>query len=274
MYEVGMSTCGSDLTEALFRSYAAAGIAAAEISPRQGTYRLLDFPALRRYAEAAGVRLWSFHLPFMPFEEIDISALDADKRKNSVETNAELIKKAAETGIGICVIHPSGEPIPEEERASRAAAAKESLAALSRTAAACGVVLAVEDLPRTCLGRDSAELLGLLSADSALRVCFDTNHLLREPIADFIRKTGEKIATVHVSDYDFIDEKHWLPGEGKIDWPALYAGLRTAGYRGVWMYEVGPKAPRSLPRSRDLAPADFARSAREIFAGLPLTRVV
>ena len=71
--------------------------------------------------------------------------------------------------------------------------AKSKLKILAQKAEELGMILAVEDLPRTCLGRNSDEMLELLSADSRLRVCFDTNHLLGEPITDFIKKVNELI---------------------------------------------------------------------------------
>ena len=69
-------------------------------------------------------------------------------------------------------------------------------------------------------------------------VCFDTNHLLLESHADFIGALGDRIATVHLSDYDGRDERHWLPGKGVIDWPALCRSLRRAGYLGVYIFAV------------------------------------
>ena len=58
-----------------------------------------------------------------------------------------------------------------------------------------------------------------------------------------------------------------------MDWPTLTQLLKNAGYGGVWLYEVGFKAPRSRPRSRDLTCEDFVRNAREIFGGFPITAV-
>ncbi len=75
----------------------------------------------------------------------------------------------------------------------------------------------------------------------------------------------------HVSDYDYIDERHWLPGEGDIPWYDLYNALLEIGYTGAWMYEIGPKCPNTILRDRDLTCADFARNAKEIFEGKPLT---
>lgn len=71
-----------------------------------------------------------------------------------------------------------------------------------------------------------------------MKICFDTNHLLSEDIVHFVEACGDRIATIHVSDYDRVDERHWLPGKGKIDWPALYGALMKAGYKGAFMYEL------------------------------------
>lgn len=38
-----------------------------------------------------------------------------------------------------------------------------------------------------------------------------------------------------------LKERHWLPGEGKINWKELIAALDSCGYSGVWMYEVNPE---------------------------------
>ena len=67
---------------------------------------------------------------------------------------------------------------------------------------------------------------------------FDTNHSLREDNAHFIRALGNKIVTLHVSDYDFTDERHLLPLEGKNDWEGIFAALEEIGYAGRFLYEL------------------------------------
>ena len=60
----------------------------------------------------------------------------------------------------------------------------------------------------------------------------------------FIKNVGRKIVTLHVSDYDFIDERHLLPLKGKNDWKAILASLeKDAGYRGPFLYEVSGRDP-------------------------------
>ena len=149
--------------------------------------------------------------------------------------------------------------------------AKRSLDALAKVCRESGVTLCVEDLPRTCIGNCSAEILDLISVNSDLRVCFDTNHLLFEKPVDFVRAVADKIVTVHVSDYDFIDERHWLPGEGDVEWSALLAALDEVGYSGPWLYEIGLEAPKSIIRARDLTPRDFVLNAEELFLHKPFS---
>jgi len=121
------------------------------------------------------------------------------------------------------------------------------------------------------VGKNSAEINELISLNDDLRVCFDTNHLLSENICDFIYAVGDKIVTTHISDYDFVDEKHWICGEGKIDWQAIYKALVDIGYKGPWLYELGFKAPRHITRERDLTCEDFYKNSKEVFEGKPLT---
>lgn len=265
--DTGLSTNGRDDYAAFFSGCERAGIGYSELSPAQGSYDEVDFASVRRLADEHGVKLWSFHLPFAPFETIDISSLDEKKRKATVAYCAELIKKAADIGIDKFVIHPSAEPIAPDERAGRIGASKESLSFLAEAAAREGGIICIEDLPRTCLGNCSDDILELLDADGRLRVCFDTNHLLFENEADFIKRVGDRIVTTHVSDRDAEDERHWLPGEGVIDWAALYSALAGTGYNGVWMYELslGPKP--AAGRKRDLDYPDIVANARSVFAG-------
>ena len=259
--------------EGFFKEAKDAGIELLEISlPKRGT-ESFDFEKTVKDAKAYGIEIWSVHLAFAPFEEIDPSFLDEEKRKYTVEKQREVILRAGKAGIRHFIVHASGEPIGVEERRDRMAQAKKSLRELAETADLVGGVICVEDLPRTCLGRNSYDILELLKADPRLRCCFDTNHLLGEYIPDFIRKVGDRIVTTHVSDYDFWNERHLLPGEGKIDWKELYETLLSVGYQGPWLYEVDFEAPWCVIRDRELTVSDFANNAREIFSGKEPTAI-
>lgn len=265
MFEIGLSTYAKTIDEMLFSQYREAGIGAMEIAQPYDKMPLLDFERISSLSKEYGVRLNSLHLPFTPFNKADISNPFA--KESTIEAHAWLIKKAAAVGVGKFIIHPGAEPIKPENRRERMDCAKESLSRLAEIAAAEGAVMCVEDLPRTCLGRNSEEIAELVSVDDRLKLCLDTNHLLSESLPDYIRKFGKRIVTLHVSDYDFLNERHWLPGEGDIDWQGVVSALKEVGYEGPWLYEVGFDRPDTLVEGRYINCEDIARNARQIFAG-------
>ena len=267
MYKIGLSTpSNEELTEELFKSCAEAGISHIEISVSNELSKKLDYEKIKEWADKYGITLWSFHLPFWPFSEIDVSKPEiADC---TVEYLKTYIDKASKIGIDKFIIHASGEPIDECERAVRMETAKKSLATLAEYAKERGALIAVENLPRTCLGRNSSDIKELLLAHPSLVSCFDTNHLLAQDFCEYIDEIGDKIITLHVSDYDFVDERHWLPYEGKIDWQKMLKKLAGIGYTGIWLYELDLTAPPTISRERTLTVKDFADNAAAVFSGV------
>lgn len=271
MYPIGLSSCGKPVTEELFSHYQKAGLTAIELSLNLEEYDTLPYDRVAAWAKKYEVQLWSLHLPFYPFDVLDISSLNRSLQRTTIARLSEIIKRGAAIGIQKFIVHPSGEPIADEEREERLMTAQESLYTLADVAAKGNGILAVENLPRTCLGKNAAEIIRLTEIDPRLGVCFDTNHLLGEEAVSFIHRLGPKIVSTHVSDYDFVDERHWLPGEGRLNWTAIVQALSAIDYRGVWMYELGFQAPKTITRSRDLTCEDFVTNANEIFAHKKLT---
>lgn len=265
IFSIGVSSRGGKpLDAAAFETMQNSGIDVIEIA--RSEYNGFDFKTVKQLSDKFGVGIWSLHLPYMPFETIDISSVDETVRNGTLEIFEDIIDRACEIGIDKFVVHPSGEPIAESERAERMKRSMLSLDRLAQKAAEYGAVIAVEDLPRTCLGRNSEEILQLISANDKLRVCFDVNHLLGEDTCVFAERLGKKIITTHISDYDFVDEKHWMPGEGDIEWQNLLSTLQKIGYNGAWMYEVSFEPSNTIDR-RLLTYSDFRDNAMAVFDG-------
>lgn len=260
-WKVGISTVtwedGTNgyLPREMFEAYKNGGIDCLEISLPDERHLKIDYKRTSQLSKEYGVELWSLHLPFW---RIDVATLNKDEKKRGLDVHTELISRASDVGIKTFVLHPSGEPYTIEERAERMKAAKDYIATLAEFAGKCGAVIAVEDLPRTCLGNCSSEIKELISVDDRLKVCFDTNHLLIESNADFIKAVGDRIHTLHVSDYDFLNEQHWMPYEGDVDWVELVSLLEQVGYNGPFMYELrlNPPATGTMSR-RDFTFADY-----------------
>lgn len=196
-------------------------------------------------AKKAGVKLWSAHLSF--WDPFDIASLDEDLQQKALERQLEMMRFVRDnTDIKLFVLHPSFEPILPENRFKHMQISKKAISALAEFADSFGATVAIECLPRTCLGNSIDDMVKLLSADSRLRICFDMNHLLGDTNEDFIKALGDRIVTVHVSDYDRIDERHLMPYEGINNWKGIFSLLLRAGYEGPVLFEVRGKKGYTL----------------------------
>ncbi len=237
MWKTGLSF--GILTEEKLERAAAAGLNLVEIS---GIDDPANWEKVPEWEAKTGVKVWSFHLPISwrkhPFS--DITADNEEDWQESLDSYVPFIVGCGKAGIKHMVIHPSREPLKDEEREKYMQLAIEHLKILSDICKENGCVLCVEDLPRTCLGRDSDEMLRFMETNPDLRICFDVNHLLREDHAAFVKKVGKYIVTTHISDYDFVDERHQFPMQGQINWRVLQSALELADYKGPFMYETMP----------------------------------
>lgn len=192
---------------------------------------------LAAQAAALGLTIWSFHLPYVaPY---DISRTEPAMAGTAIRLHEGLMHAAAQTLMPRkFIIHASHEPICDAQRSERMQTAIASLDALSQTALSLGAQLALECLPRSCLGKNSGEIAELSHDIPGLGICCDTNHLLTERAEHFILRFPGRIASIHLSDYDGVDERHWLPGKGINNWPAILQALDTVAYHGPLMLEV------------------------------------
>lgn len=244
--EVGTSSAvwGSVPTVEELRQALTDGIQWVEVAVNQcyrGVPNEEKYPRMKQMKErldSAGMQVWSVHLPFS--RQLDISVADSSLRAKNVAVLSKMIRWSCELyAPQRLVLHPSSEPIADSLRGQRLENAIASIRTLKKVADDEGVELCIENLPRTCLGNTPEELVRIVDAVPGVGICFDTNHYTLGTVAHFIEVAGRRIRTLHISDYDFVNECHWLPYEGQIDWGAFRRDLHEkAGYDGVLMYEV------------------------------------
>lgn len=195
---------------------------------------------MRRLLNAAGVKARTVHAAFGG--ALDISSLDPAVRSAGIQAVQAALDLAVHMGAQIVVVHPSSEPIPDEARAERMAEARRSIATIAEMAAHAGRRIALELLPRTCLGRSAQELLSLLEGvdTGTVGVCLDTNHLMDRyaTLPQVVHTLGSHLIALHCSDYDGVDEQHWPPLRGVIDWPAFLRALSDIAFPGPLHYEA------------------------------------
>ncbi len=180
------------------------------------------------------IEIVSVHVPFG--REWDICDCRDDVRALAQQRQMDIVRCCSFMAPKRYVIHTSSEPIPDNERSKRIELFRKNAAELAKVCYP--AKLAVENLPRTCMGNDAEEIIAMTDGIDNVCICCDLNHSLKEKTYDLINKLGSRIETLHVSDYDEIDEKHWMPGEGTNDWNKIIAALENANYSGPFLYEV------------------------------------
>ena len=127
-FRLGLSCCGSqNLDDKDFENYVKAGILTMEMSFSYTRYNNLEWKNIEKRAAKFGVELWSLHLPFLPFAQLNPASLKKDVREYTFEYFSDLIKKAGDIGVKTIVIHPSAEPMLDSERGEHITSAKETL---------------------------------------------------------------------------------------------------------------------------------------------------
>lgn len=196
----------------------------------------------RYFTGADAPAVASVHAPFD--SPRDLSSPESNAREAALGGARDSLDAAQKLGAKIVVVHPSSEPIATEDRSARLARSRESYQSLTAHARSRDCRIAAELLPRTCLGNTVDELLALLDGldPEVFGVCLDTNHLMDryESLPSVIRTLGSRLITLHLSDYDGVDEKHWMPGRGVIDWPVVLRALRDIDYTGPFNFESDP----------------------------------
>lgn len=211
-------------------------------------------PALERLGAAAralGLHIWSVHAPYG--ESCNLASPDETQRRLAVGTVVSAMDRAQATGAALLVVHSGLLAHLEERREPAVVRAVRSLNELWKRASQRGLVMAVEYLPpgTRALGAGSEELLFMQNLmDGEMSFCADVVHMYpAEDPATVIRTLGEAVVTVHLSDNDGIEvERHWLPGRGRINWPAVVAALDEVGYRGPMLLEAHTGYEPDLPR--------------------------
>lgn len=91
--------------------------------------------------------------------------------------------------------------------------------------------------------------------------CLDVGHavLCGEDPVQMIYKLGRKYLHVtHVHDNDYLNDDHYMPGIGKIDWYAIGRALNDIGYQGLFNFEANRTFERIVPFRIELT-VDFLK---------------
>lgn len=172
-----------------------------------------------------------------PFPGFAIDTNDPEVREIVSRKMVDGIEAAAALGARQMVIHSPFDHWSQHHKlagkdgnAAKIAAIREVLAPAISLGETHGVAMVVEN----CFDVDPADRRELIEAvgSPALAVSIDTGHahLARymsggPPVDYFVRDAGNLLKHVHIQDLDGYADRHWAPGDGSIEWPAVFAAL-------------------------------------------------
>jgi len=195
---------------------------------------------LKECVDDEKIKITSIHLPFG--ESLAIASLDGKCIKNAEIEIETAMEYALYFGAEVIVVHASAEPIKHKDRSALILQAKQTLKKFEEDAKNKNLKFAIEFLPRTCIGNSAEELLAIIKDldKEHFGICLDVNHLMNnyKQLPNVICQLQERIFELHLSDHDGIDEKHWMPGDGVINWEELMMTLAQIDYQGIFNYEA------------------------------------
>lgn len=217
---------------------------------------------------AAGLGLQICGLACGMFWETNYASPSEADRRRAIELTRQMLARAAALGAGAILVVPAVVGTAHDARKQVAYADAwqrtfDALSELGPAAEAHGVALAVENVWNRFLlsPLEMADLIDRVNSPG-VGVYFDTGNVLAFGYPeDWIATLGGRIRRVHAKDYDVSKPGFagFCPlGEGSVDWPAVIAALREAGYDGPLTYEGSGE------------PGDICRRLRNILAGRPV----
>ena len=207
-----------------------------------------DVPAMVR---DAGLRMDNAHLPF---DYPNLFWCDSDLMRNAVvEQHIRWLDECVQYGIGTAVMHitagaqardPAGKGVDAIRRIVEAADQRK-------------LVVAVENTRM----RPHLDLVFAEIENDHLAFCYDSSHdrARSNDSPWLLRWLGNRLAVTHFSDNDGKEDRHWLPGNGVIDWPKVAAVFPHDTYEGCIHLEVVPNEAEKA----SLSPEAFLVKAYE-----------
>lgn len=222
------------------------------------------FTARMNAVKAAGLTVWSIHLPYEDATWTNIAGKES-VRVQSVNNIMRVLRLCTEC-FPECknyVLHASkGVLSPRSESVNQA---RKSLTEMVPVATQLGVRLCVENLVGS-LCYYYEELHNTIVGIDNTWVTYDIGHANCKgyDVVEFLSQIGTKLGTVHMHDTKFNSGKdtHELLGEpqpGITAWDdVIHTLLETNRYRGVFMFELSGKNPNTVMASYNRIVGEYA----------------
>lgn len=181
---------------------------------------------------------------------------DSIRRASATEMKRSL-SVAADLGAEKVVLHPPmiggmGVYVPEKAREY----AYDFLSEMVSQAETLGITICLENMmPRNGFGVEPGELEAIFETFPSLKFTLDTGHANLDGkganrLQELVRRFGDRIGHVHLSDNRGLYDEHLSLGAGNIDFKRLAKGLKSLGYDETATFEVFDRNRQNLVESR------------------------
>lgn len=167
----------------------------------------------------------------------DLWSREESKRSAAAQVYADGISYCARHGVKTLVVHVSRSKGAQPDAPH--GHGLEVLGDLVKYAEDSGVGIAVENTQK----EDFIDCVLRNLESAALGLCYDCSHdfLYGKEPGKLLKRWGERLAASHMGDNDGLEDRHWLPGEGRIRWDRVKENFPVRTYEGCLMLEVFPK---------------------------------
>lgn len=192
-----------------------------------------------------------------PFSDINIAASDSFLREAMLRRLESSIKWASALEAGVLVFHPGAVTVIDHFVPGMAWRLNiESVRRLLKFAHEYGVDAMIENVPEPYpYVMKSVEDFERFHAEVGLeyKIVLDIAHAnLKGENETFLRRFGDRIGHIHVSDNRGRYDEHLKIGEGGIDWKKAVADIKESGFRGWVVVESFSGVEESLRLLRRL----------------------
>lgn len=179
-------------------------------------------------ARAAGLEIVSAHGPYTGYNALWQSGAARDR---VIAVLQESIRECAALGIPAFVVHTNDIDLNHPD----IPAGLSAFETLAETAQACGTALAVENVARQPLLRAVLDHVG------AAGLCYDSSHDFLMPCGrgKILSDYAHRLCALHLSDNDLNRDRHWLPGDGAIDYSRIVPHIARSGCKSIALEAVG-----------------------------------
>jgi sugar phosphate isomerase/epimerase len=189
--------------------------------------------------EKAGLHFENMHTPYLDVN--DLWSADGTLRNATIERYKGYLDHCQQFQIPVMVMHATDMGGPN----TLLPQGLESFGLIREHARTRGVKVAVENT------RDADLVDQLLHElnDDHFGLCYDSSHdwLSGQTKGALLSTWAHRVFTTHLSDNDTEQDRHWIPGDGKVNWALLATLLKRTNLDYISMELVGSAQPMDDP---------------------------